>query len=128
MDNIKWLQKGAILAIYDRIMAEFGGNYGVRSENLLESALDRAKNIYLYSKVNIAELAACYAILITNNHPFVDGNKRMALVTCELFLRINGMVLHDSQENKYIWFKNLAAKEIAEKEFTDWIKSRAKVS
>lgn len=79
-----------VLAIHDRLLGEFGGAPGVRDGGALESALFRPQTGY-YRDV-VQEAAALFESLI-QNHPFVDGNKRVAFATTDVFLRMNGYVL-----------------------------------
>jgi death-on-curing protein len=86
-----WIEIEALLALHDRSLALHGGAEGVRDVGLLESALMRPRNLYLYEHVqDIAELAATYAAAVSANHPFADGNKRAAFLCLTLFLRLNG--------------------------------------
>jgi death-on-curing protein len=64
---------------------------------LIESALERPRNIFRYEKhANTPRLAAAYCFSLAKNHGFVDGNKRVAAVVCELFLKLNGYRLSAS--------------------------------
>lgn len=86
-----WVDTTVVLAIHDEQIAEHGGSPGVRDPSLLESALARAHNLAAYGEeADAAALAAAYAFGLCRNHPFVDGNKRTALVVLELFLHLNG--------------------------------------
>jgi death-on-curing protein len=67
-----------------------GGARGLRDVHLLDSALARPQNLYAYGQEDIFQLAASYAEGIARNHPFVDGNKRSAFATADLFLASNG--------------------------------------
>ncbi|MCK8825874.1 type II toxin-antitoxin system death-on-curing family toxin [Fuchsiella alkaliacetigena] len=68
-----------------------GGSFGLRDQNLLESAVMQPKNVYFYQEsVTLIELAANYAYHICRNHAFVDGNKRTAFLATEAFLKANG--------------------------------------
>jgi len=87
-----WLSRQFILAIHDEQLAEHGGALGVRDDGLLDSALARPLNRAGYGEPDMAELAALYAIAISRNHPFVDGNKRTAFAALATFLALNGMV------------------------------------
>lgn len=75
---IVWLEKALVLAIHDRQLAEHGGSGGVRDETLLESALARPQQLYVYGDPapDLANLAASLSYGLARNHPFVDGNKR----------------------------------------------------
>lgn len=89
-----WLDRELILALYDDVIEASGGVRGVRDEGLLASALSRPLNRYQYDGCrDLIELAATYAVAISGNHPFVDGNKRIAFVAMGQFLEDNGLVL-----------------------------------
>jgi death-on-curing protein len=123
--DIFWIELETALAIHKRQIAEHGGSDGVRDEGLLSSALARAKNVLAYSDdADIAALAAAYAYGIAKNHPFIDGNKRTALVVMRTFLAVNGHDIHASQEDKYIAFLSLADGSLDEDELIQWIRSR----
>ena len=123
-----WVLLEAVKAIHNRQIAEHGGTTGVRDSELLESALAKPKNIYLYSKSqsSIPSLASAYACAITKNHPFLDGNKRVALVVSIAFMKLNGWRVVASQEILYTTFWNLAAGKISEDELLLWFESVSK--
>ena len=120
-----WVLTESVKAIHQRQLAEHGGRIGIRDPGLLESALARPKNAFLYSKgkSSIQSLAAIYAYAITKNHPFVDGNKRVALVVCMLFLKLNKWSVLASQETLYTAFWDLAAGNVSEENFILWLNS-----
>jgi death-on-curing protein len=116
-----WLRLEAILAAHDQQLAEHGGGAGIRDRGLLESALARPLNLHAYGEPSLAKLAAAYAFGIAKNHPFVDGNKRTALIAAELFLAVNGFdVIADDVEVVKV-FLALAAGEVNEEELAAWI-------
>lgn len=120
---MRWLRIDAVLAIHRRQLAEHGGGDGVRDPGLLESALARPRNVAVCeSEADIARLAAAYAFGIAKNHPFVDGNKRTALVACRTFLVLNGYQLYASGADKYLTFVSLAEGAITEEELTEWLR------
>jgi death-on-curing protein len=120
-----WVRIEAIKVLHERSLALHGGPSGVRDEGLLESALERPKNRFHYDGVSdqIA-LAATYAVAVSGNHPFVDGNKRAAFHTMTLFLRVNGKRLIADQADAARTIFKLAAGEIGELELTDWLRAR----
>jgi death on curing protein len=120
-----WLREDVVLAIHRRQLAEHGGSEGVRDPGLLSSALARPRNLMAYSDSppDLAGLAAAYAFGILKNHPFLDGNKRTALVVARTFLKLNGCDLDTSQEEKYLAIMGLVAGRLTEEEFTDWIRA-----
>ena len=92
---------------------------------LLDSALNRPKNLFHYCdpEPDLTALAAAYAYGICRNHPFVDGNKRTALIACQLFLRLNGAALDAPASEKYQTTMALAAGDIAEDALAAWIRT-----
>ncbi len=120
-----WVRMDVVLAIHTRQLAEHGGDEGVRDQGLLESALARPKNRLAYSAEDsdLAALAASYAHAITNNHPFIDGNKRTALAVCRTFLALNHGDFDAGQEEKYETFMSLARGELTEQQLATWIRA-----
>ena len=86
-ERTQFLSVDEVLAIHERVIAEFGGPPGVRDMGLLESALYRPRSGYYDDLVSMA--AAMFESLLMN-HPFVDGNKRVAFFATDVFLRLNG--------------------------------------
>ena len=126
MPKIVWLLEETITAIHHRQIAEHGGSEGLRDEGLLLSALARPQNLLAYGEPapDLASLAAAYAYGIARNHPFVDGNKRTALVAARTFLILNGVDLEATQDDKVLTFLSLAEGVISEEELADWIRKR----
>lgn len=122
-----WLSRNLILAIHDEQLAEHGGAVGVRDEGLLDSALARPLNRAGYGEPDIAELAALYAIAIAHNHPFVDGNKRSAFAALFTFLDLNGASFAPAEVDATMTILRLAAGEITDEEFTDWVRTNTAV-
>lgn len=85
--RVEFLSLDEALAIHRRVIERFGGAAGVRDVGLLESALYRPRSGY-YSDLAEMATALCESLLI--NHPFVDGNKRVAFFATDVFLRLNG--------------------------------------
>lgn len=125
---MKWLRVDAVLAMHKRQIAEHGGGDGVRDIGLLESALARAQNILAYvPDADIARLAAAYGFGIAKNHPFVDGNKRTALVATRTYLLLNGYELRATPADKYLTFIRLAEGSLTEDEFAEWLRAAAAI-
>ena len=126
MTKIVWLLEETLTAIHHRQIAEHGGSEGLRDEGLLSSALAQPKNLLAYGEAppDLASLAAAYAYGIARNNPFVDGNKRTALVAARTFLILNGVNLDATQDDKVLTFLNLAEGAISEEELADWIRKR----
>ena len=125
------INKRLIKAIHRRLIAEFGGSGGIRDEGLFESALSRPQNRQVYvADCDIFEQAGSLAFGIIKNHPFVDGNKRVAAVACELMIVKEGYEISAGELEKYKVYMLLAAGDMPEKEFIDWLRqnSRKKVN
>ena len=120
-----WVGEAVVLAIHRRQLAEHGGSDGVRDRGLLESALFRPKNQLACGNPNLFDLAAAYGYGITQNHPFIDGNKITAYVVMRTFLKLNGYDIQASLAEKYeIWIR-LADNRISEAELANWIKDKS---
>ncbi|HET8669964.1 MAG TPA: type II toxin-antitoxin system death-on-curing family toxin [Candidatus Saccharimonadales bacterium] len=126
MTKVVWLLEETIMAIHQRQIAEHGGAEGLRDEGLLSSALARPQNLLAYVQPcpDLAALAAAYAYGLARNHPFVDGNKRTALVAARTFLLLNGANLEAGQDEKFLTFQRLAEGSLTEEELADWIRMR----
>ena len=119
-----WIDPAVVLAVHEEQLAEHGGAAGVRDVGLLESALARPRNLAHYGEPDVCELAAAYAFGLARNHPFIDGNKRSAFVATVLFLMLNGWRLTASDADSVLVMLNLAAGELDEAPFADWLRSR----
>ncbi len=119
-----WIDPAVVLAVHEEQLAEHGGAAGVRDVGLLESALARPRNLAHYGEPDVCELAAAYAFGLARNHPFIDGNKRSAFVATVLFLMLNGWRLTASDADCVLVMLNLAAGELDEAPFADWLRSR----
>ena len=122
-----WLSRQFILAIHDEQLAEHGGALGVRDDGLLGSGLARPLNRAGYGEPDTAELGALYAIAITRNHPFVDGNKRTAFAALATFLALNGMMFEPPEVDATMAVLRLAASETTDDAFTDWVRATARL-
>lgn len=120
----QWVLNAVVYAIHQRQLAEHGGDDGVRDEGLLESALARPQNLLAYGEPDIAELAAKYAHGICKNHPFVDGNKRVAYVVARTFLLLNGYDINTSQEDKVLTMLAVADSRMNEEALVDWFRQK----
>ena len=87
---IQHLTLDETLAIYEELVEKFGGTRGVRDLGLLESALYRPRTGYYR---DLSEMAAALFESLLMNHPFIDGNKRVAFFATDVFLRLNGWKL-----------------------------------
>ena len=86
-NRVVFLSRDEVLAIHSTLLEHFGGPAGVRDYGLLESALYRPQTGHY---ADLAEMAAALFESLIMNHPFVDGNKRVAFFATDVFLRLNG--------------------------------------
>lgn len=116
-----WIDKVETLAFHDALLSRFGGLSGIRDEGLLESALNRPRQMFHYQQAGIFALATAYAEGIVKNHPFLDGNKRSGLMAAALFLECNGWRFEAPEEEAVLQTLALAASEIPAGEFASWL-------
>lgn len=122
MDAVNWLRIVDVLGAHTKVIEFSGGSDGLRDIGLLESALARPQNLAAYAPdTPLTRLAAAYGFGIAANHPFVDGNKRTAFIAVALFLDINGVQLDTSEEDKYVTMMSLAAGDLNEQAFAEWL-------
>ncbi len=118
-----WLDKAAVLAIQEALLAEHGGLAGLRDAGLLDSALASAQHTARYRKdADVHELAARYASALIRNHPFLDGNKRTAFVAAAVFLDVNGYSFSAPEAEVVAMVEGLAARETSEAVFAQWLR------
>ena len=121
-----WVRRDVVLAFHDRLLAEHGGAAGLRDEGLLESALGKPQNLFTYGNPTLFDLAASYAFGLVKNHPFIDGNKRISFATAGLFLELNGYDFRATEVDVVLRTLALAAGEMTEAAYADWLKSNSK--
>jgi death-on-curing protein len=97
-EEVQHLSVDEVLAIHQRLIERFGGRPGVRDPGLLESALYRPQTGYY---ADLAGMAAALFESLLMNHPFVDGNKRVAFFATDVFLRLNGWSLEVESDEAY---------------------------
>ena len=115
MSEPRWLALVHILAIHSDQIQAHGGSLGLRDRGLLESALERPRNRFHYEPTSdLPSLAASYGFGIAKNHPFVDGNKRVAFQAMYLFLGLNGLRIDASEEEVVAAILSLASGDLDE--------------
>jgi death-on-curing protein len=117
-----WLTYEEAIAIHSRQLRRFGGAPGLRDEGLLRSALQRPTDKWHYTQADLPTLAAAYGFGLAKNHPFVDGNKRMAFLSMMTFLRRNGVRFAPDQAQATAIIVSLAAGEVSEDSLVRWIR------
>lgn len=119
-----WLDRPILEALHADQILEHGGSIGIRDVGLLESALARARQKWHYEPTtDLAALAAAYAFGLAKNHPFIDGNKRAALVAAYTFLAINGLELEAPEPEAVAMIVGIADGSLSEEGLASWIRS-----
>ena len=119
----RWVSRVVVDAIQTDMLLTHGGMPGLRDENLLESTLARPRQRFTYEPTaDVAALAAAYGYGLARNHPYNDGNKRVAFVVMAVFLGLNGHELTASDTDVVTTMVALAAGEIDEEVLADWIR------
>ncbi len=127
MTEPRWIDKRALLTLHDECVAEHGGLLGIRDEGLFDSALGRPPNQFAYAGVSdVCELASAHAFGIAKNHPFADGNKRAAFIAAGLFLALNKNRLEADQNDAVQAMYRLAAGELDETGFAQWLRTNSR--
>jgi len=120
-DRVRFLTVDEVLAIYERLIEVFGGPSGVRDLGLLESALFRPRTGY-YDDLSAMAAALFESLLM--NHPFIDGNKRVAFFTTDVFLRLNGWKLEVDPDKAHAFIIGLLEQAECDYEhLLPWIRS-----
>lgn len=120
--RLLWIDERDVLAIHDHLLALHGGGKGLRSPELLQSALARPRHHHAYaSSPDIVEMATLYTAGIVRNHPFIDGNKRTGFVVGVLFLELNGFHFKASEEDATQAIMGLAGSTLDEAAYTAFL-------
>jgi death-on-curing protein len=123
----RWIQREALVRLHAMSLVQFGGLPGLRDAGVLDSALARPEQMAHYGKPDIADFAASYAYGLARNHPFVNGNKRVAFLALGLSLRLNGHSLIASQPEATQIVLSLAGGELSEEALAAWVRVNIQV-
>jgi death-on-curing protein len=122
--RLRWLTVRGVETIHHELIVGYGGTDGVREAGALESALARPKHLVSYrSGLSTPPLAASYGWGLLRNHPFVDGNKRIALAAMIVFLELNGWDWLATEVAETAKVLAAAAREISEREWNLWVEN-----
>lgn len=122
----EWITIDDALWIHAELIRAFGGSTGVRDAGLLESALARPRDVFAYAEKALPELAGAYAHALAKNHPFVDGNKRVAFVVARIFLGMNGIAFDPPEAEAVVMVEGLASGAVTQAQFASWIEKHCK--
>jgi death-on-curing protein len=131
MSEVRYFSVDEVIALHELIMIETGWEPApLRSHGLLESAVLRPQNLAHYQGADIVEQAASLGIGISQNQPFLDGNKRTAYVVMNTFLEANGFVINAAPLDIAHELVRVAERpgefDDASSDFASWIRDRQK--
>lgn len=122
MAEPRWVERLVVDAVHLDQIREHGGLVGLRDENALESALARPRHKWHYeNSTNLPALAAAYGFALSRNHPYRDGNKRVAFVVMVTFLELNGLAFNAEETEVVTVMIRLAAGRLSETELAAWL-------
>jgi death-on-curing protein len=125
----RWVDRLVIDAIHFDLLRAHGGMPGLRDEVALESALARPRQRFAHEPGSgVARLAAAYGFGFARNHPFNDGNKRVAFVVMGVFAGLNGFEIEATEAEVVTVMLDLAAGALKEEQLAEWIDSRVVAS
>ena len=119
-----WLTRDQVLAFHEEQLREHGGRAGIRDDNVLEGALGRPGKIFAYEQPDLPALVAAYAHGIVKNHPFNDGNKRLAFICAYVFLGLNGIQITMTETEAVEVMLSLATGELSQQGFAEYLRAR----
>ena len=121
-----WITEKLVMTVHEMLLAEHGGLTGIRDAGLLQSAINKPQQIYHYQPASsLFDLAAAYSFGLAKNHPFADGNKRIAFTIAAVFLELNGKVLNAPEAEVVVFFEALAAGELSTESLSQWFSDRS---
>ena len=122
--SVRFLGLEEVIALHAEQIELYGGATGIRDLGLLESAVASPEVSFdgRYLHATLPEMAAAYLFHLAQNHPFVDGNKRIALTIAAIFLELNGFTLNAPEAEAVIVYQQLAAGGLEEAALADWLR------
>jgi death on curing protein len=121
---VHFIPDDLVLTIHADLLQRYGGHPGLRDRNLLESALAQPRITYggKYVHKTVFDKAAAYGYHVCKNHPFIDGNKRVAFVLMDIFLQKNGWEVVADEEEAYSMMMTLASGKLTKIQLANWLK------
>ncbi len=120
---IRFLPEAIVIAIHNDQIRLYGGSYGVRDASALEAALHMPQAQFggEFLHPTIFHMAAAYGFHLSQNHPFLDGNKRTAGMAMFTFLQINGLVPIATEAEYYETMMAVANGQMGKEQLADWL-------
>ena len=122
---VHFIPKDIVLTIHADLLQRYGGEPGLRDIGLLDSALAQPKMTFggKYVHKTLFDKTAAYGFHVCKNHPFVDGNKRVAFILMDIFLQKNGWEIVSPEEEVYRMMMNLASGKLTKTQLSSWLKN-----
>ena len=128
MKEILFIPRHILIYFHEQLIDLYGGTARTRDEGLLDSALEQPKAMFSgsYLHNSIFKMAAAYGYHLCMNHPFIDGNKRIALVAMDAFLQNNGYEICATEKEVYENIIQLASGLLTKEELAGWLETNTK--
>ena len=128
MMDIVFIPKYVIIYFHEQLIDLYGGSMGIRDEGMLDSALEQPKVMFGGSFLHdsLTKMATAYGFHLCNNHPFIDGNKRIAFVAMDTFLQKNGYEICATEKEAYGIMIKLASGKLTKEDLTTWLENNIK--
>jgi death-on-curing protein len=125
--GVRFIPQDLVVSIHSDLIQRYGGRTGIRDRNLLDSALAQPKVTVggRHAHKSLFDKAAAYGFHLSRNHPFVDGNKRVALVLMDIFLQKNGWEITAEEEEAYSMMMDLASGKLSKAQLSAWLKEHS---
>jgi death-on-curing protein len=121
----RWISKSAALVIHELLLDAHGGAPGIVDAHLIDSALASPRNHFAYGTSDVFELAGIYAYALIQDHPFVDGNKRVAFTIAVTFLERNGFRLAGPEPEAVQIILDLSSRKANAAAFAGWLRDHS---
>lgn len=127
MTELHFIPDELVLTIHADLLQRYGGLAGLRDRNLLESALAQPRMTVAgkFAHKTIFDKAAAYGYHVCKNHPFIDGNKRVAFVLMDIFLQRNGWEIVAHEEEAYSLMVELSSGKLSKIQLALWLKDHS---
>lgn len=125
MNEPLWISENIAKVIHADQIAQHGGSSGIRDENLLSASLARPRHLFAYGEPTLFDLAAAYGYALAKNHPFIDGNKRVAFMVMYTFLGLNGYFLDVPEMDVVAVMERLATDRENQDSLAKWLEENS---
>ncbi len=124
---IRFLPEELVTIIHSDLLQRYGGKAGIRDVALLQSPLAQPKVTVgrKFVHKSVFDKAAAYGFHLCKNHPFIDGNKRVAFVLMDIFLQRNGWEIAANEEDAYSLMIDLSSGNVSKTELSSWLKNHS---